>query len=117
MLRCKFKETLDNFKTSDFSGPTSDKSCDLRNVHDLDISQTLVPSWNTCTEICKTLNRLKVLTVSGNPWKLFSNEKEKKGLLSSLSESMPILEELVIGEMNYTWDEIIIIASALPNLR
>ena len=86
-------------------------------MYDLDISQTLVPSWKTCTEICKTLSRLKILTVSNNPWKLFSNEKEKADLLSSLSQSLPILEELVIGEMNYTWDDVIIIASALPNLR
>ena len=92
-------------------------SCDLKNVIDLDISQTLVPSWQTCCEICKNLNRLKVLTVSNNCWKLPSIENDKTDLKSSLSQCMPLLEELVIGEMNYDWKDVMLIAGSLPNLR
>lgn len=107
---------IDLSKT-DLRGPTISASCELKNVIDLDISQTLVPSWKTCSEMCKNLVRLKVLTVSSNPWKLSSSDNEKANMLSALSESLPLLEELVIGKMNYDWKDVILIAGSLPNLR
>ena len=84
---------------------------------DLDISETLVPSWEVCCSITTNLKRLKNLTVSNNRWPISTNTDEKKKLTMALSNNLPSLEELNIGEMDYDWNEVFLIASSLNKLR
>ena len=87
------------------------------NIMDLDISETLVPTWEACCSITINLKRLKTLTVSNNRWPISSDPDEKSKLSLHLSNSLPNLEELDIGQMNYNWTEVFLIASSLPKLR
>ena len=86
-------------------------------MKDLDISETLVPSWEVCIELTKHLNRLELLTVSNNRWPISLENPETEKVMSSLSTSLPNLKELVVGKMNYDWNDVALLASSLPNLR
>ena len=93
------------------------ETCSLVNVIDLDISETLIASWEMCCKITKNLNRLKTLTVSNNRWPISLDKEENEKMCATLESSLSHLVELVIGEMNYEWKEIVLIAKYIPKLR
>ena len=97
-------------------GPASEEKTILSNVMDLDIGETLVPSWNVCCDITQNLTKLKHLKVSNNRWPVpgsVGNDNE----ITTLTSSLSYLEELVIGEMGYAWEIIFLIARSIPKLR
>jgi hypothetical protein len=93
------------------------ETCSLVNVMDLDISETLVASWEMCCKITRNLKRLKTLTVSNNRWPIPSDKNESDKMCSTIKNSLPNLVELVIGAMNYEWKDIALIAKSIPKLR
>lgn len=92
------------------------ETCSLVNVMDLDISETLVASWEMCCKITRNLKRLKTLTVSNNRWPIPSDKNESDKMCSTIENSLPNLVELVIGAMNYEWKDIALIAKSIPKL-
>ena len=103
-----------------YSGP-AEEECDIANVRELNISETLVPSWKMCCSITEKLNRLTKLNVSGNRWPIPPHDaginEPKECLESMLQRSMSNMEELVVGEMGYNWNDVRIVANSLPLLR
>ena len=97
-------------------GPASEEKTILSNVIDLDIGETLVPSWNICCDITQNLTKLKHLKVSNNRWPAPGSVGDDNKI-TTLTSSLSYLEELVIGEMEYAWEIIFLIARSIPKLR
>ena len=119
MVKFKFVEDQTFYYRYEFlfcRGPASEEKTILSNVLDLDIGETLVPSWNICCDITQNLTKLKHLKVSNNRWPV-PGPVGDDNKITALTSSLSYLEELVIGEMGYAWEIIFLIARSIPNLR
>ena len=76
-----------------------------------------MPSWNVCGRITYNLRRLRTLKVSNNRWIILSNTpNDRQSFSNDLLNSLPSLQEIVIGKMEYDWNSVFLIASSLPRL-
>ncbi|XP_047473543.1 tubulin-specific chaperone E-like isoform X2 [Penaeus chinensis] len=83
----------------------------LPRLQDLDISNTLLSSWESIAQITRQLPSLRFLNISGNKLKLPNNPDE-------LQESVCHITHLVLNNMKgYTWSDLMTCCVMFPTLR
>lgn len=83
----------------------------LPRLHTVDISYSLLSSWQSVAEITRQLPSLRFLNISGNKLKIPDNPEE-------LKESLCHVVNLVINNMlGYSWQDLLTCCSMFPQLR
>ncbi|XP_071545975.1 tubulin-specific chaperone E [Panulirus ornatus] len=88
----------------------SDLAALLPRLQDLDISNSLLSSWDSVAQITCQLPCLRFLNISGNMLILPEHPDELQGSLCHITH-------LVLNNMEYTWQDILTCCSMFPTLR
>ncbi|EJD02198.1 RNI-like protein [Fomitiporia mediterranea MF3/22] len=93
-----------------FADPSGDIRKTCPNVRSLDLSNSLLSSWETVALIAAELSSLQVLSLNRNRFSELSDA-------SNLRSAFLALEELRLNETMITWSEVIRLIPIMPNLR
>lgn len=80
------------------------------NIQELDLSRNLIHSWQSLASIAVQLKFLRILNISENLLQIPDDPAE-------LQNSFQALEHIVIGNMEYSWSQILVCASMWPNIE
>lgn len=78
------------------------------NITELDISKSLLTNWGSVAEITRQLKKLKILNLSDNQLEFVENVDP---------ESFSSLEHIVLGRINYTWEEVLKCSEFFLNIQ
>ncbi|KAL0273899.1 UNVERIFIED_CONTAM: hypothetical protein PYX00_006466 [Menopon gallinae] len=79
------------------AGPPSEILDRCPNIRELHLGNTLLSSWRTIYEIVSQLKQLSILNVSSNRLRVDDLE----------AETFSSLTHLIMGKLNYTWDDVL----------
>lgn len=106
-------ETLDTVVLDGWavnSGGPSDLTVLFPRLRYLDVSNSLLPSWEVVAEMAKQLPSLRVLNISSNALELPESTKKLKSSLHHVTH-------LIMNQMKgYTWRELLICCEMFPKL-
>ncbi|EEB11830.1 tubulin-specific chaperone E, putative [Pediculus humanus corporis] len=78
-------------------------------IQELDLSRTLLNSWESVEEITSQLKNLKILNLSNNRLKISENVVK--------SESFQSLEHIVLGNLMYSWFQVLECSNFFLNIQ
>eukprot|EP00878_Enallax_costatus_P024011 GHUV01025598.1.p1 GENE.GHUV01025598.1~~GHUV01025598.1.p1 ORF type:complete len:427 (+),score=132.20 GHUV01025598.1:268-1548(+) len=95
-------------------GPPGALATTAASLTQLDLTDNLVGSWSTVTDICQQLPNLQLLVLSHNKLSLPNSVDEAR---QQGAVQLPGLRCLVMNSCSITWQQVGVVQSYLPNLQ